>query len=357
MIKKALPLLLISIILLPLFEAADPDPRVELKHPLEIEPGRPMTIEVILTNTTRELLWSLKGIIDPSDISPDIRNNVKIIEGEKSFTDRTNIPVGETESISLSIEIDKNADVGSYKIPLRIRGEIGNCRGGCVPYLLVKDIEFRVVKEYPELKVEFSPYPKEVFQGQSITIPFNISNYGQGNAHNIKFSVRPTNNYSASLDVEEIRVFRPQISRKVNITITAAEDAMLGGYKTDLIIEYFDVYDNKRASLQEISFSIKDSELIRNAEAYYDQGNEYFNIGNYSMALEKFQKSKEAYETLGFTEKVSELEAKIELAESEIELRKVEVSAPIYIGFGVLISFVSMAFGILIGTLTKNSKR
>ncbi len=356
MMKKALPLLLISMILLPLYGAADRDPRVEFDHLQQTDPGKQMTIEVTLTNTTSQLLWGLKGVISPNEIPSDIRNYIKIIEGEKAFTDRTNIRVGETESITLKIEIDNNAEVGTYKIPLLIRGEIGNCRGGCVPYLLVKNIEFNVVKDYPSIKVDFSSYPEEVFQGESISIPFKISNFGQGNANNITLRVPSTNNFTTSLSVGEIRIFRPQNSRDVILTITADEDAEVRSYNTDLIIEYFDAYENKRASLEPISFTIKDSELIRNAEAYYVQGNEYFNNGNYSLALEQYEKSKEAYEQLGFTEKVSEINAKIELTESEIELKKADVSVPIYVGLGVLISFVSMAFGILVGTLTQKPK-
>ncbi len=55
--KKVLPLLLISLILLPLYGAADADPKVELTYPKETEPGKLIYIDVNLHNTTSEMLW------------------------------------------------------------------------------------------------------------------------------------------------------------------------------------------------------------------------------------------------------------------------------------------------------------
>ena len=171
--KKVLPLLLISLILLPLYGAADADPKVELTYPKETEPGKLIYIDVNLHNTTSEMLWDLKGVIDPSDIPPEIKNYVKIIDGDKLFVpgdgDHT-INVQDKVTLRLSIEITSNADAGTYKIPLRIRGEIGNCRQGCKPYLLMKEIEFKVIKEFPSLKIELSSYPNEVLQGQSTNL-------------------------------------------------------------------------------------------------------------------------------------------------------------------------------------------
>ena len=188
MMKKVLPLLLISLILLPLYGAADADPKVELTYPTEIEPGKLILIDVKLTNTTSEMLWDLKGVIDSNDIPSEIRNYIKIVDGEKDFVPGEgdhSINVQDQANIRLSIEITGNADAGTYKIPLKIKGEIGNCRQGCKPYLLMKDIEFKVIKEYPSLKIELSSYPGEVFQGQSINIPFKVSNYGVGYGNNI----------------------------------------------------------------------------------------------------------------------------------------------------------------------------
>ncbi|MCC7571928.1 MAG: hypothetical protein KO464_00890 [Candidatus Methanofastidiosum sp.] len=359
MMKKALPLLLISLILLPLYSAADADPQVELTYPKEVEPGKLIFIDVNLHNTTSEMLWDLKGVIELNEIPSDIRNYVKLIDAEKEFVpgdgDHT-INVQDKASIRLSIQIENNADAGTYKIPLKIKGEIGNCRQGCKPYLLMKEIEFKVIKEFPTLKVELSSQPIEVFQGQSIKIPFKISNYGVGYGNNIKLTVPSTNNFTTSLDVESIGLMRSQESRNVTLTIAAKGDTPAGNYKTDVMVEYFDPYGNKRATTESISFTIKDSALVKEAENYYSQGNEYFTKKNYPKALEEYEKAKLAYQELGLTAKVSEIDARIELVKTEIELKKSNISPSMYIIFGVLLSAVTMEFGVLLGTLNRKPK-
>ncbi|NPV50928.1 MAG: hypothetical protein HPY60_07010 [Candidatus Methanofastidiosum sp.] len=359
MMKKALPLLLISLILLPLYGAADADPKVELTYPKEIEPGKQILIDLKLTNTTSEMLWDLKAVIDPSDIPPEIKNYIKIVDGEKQFVvgdGDHSINIQEEVSIRLSIETTSNADPGTYKIPIRIKGEIGNCREGCKPYLLMKDIEFKVIKEYPSLKIELSSYPQEVLQGQSITIPFKVSNYGVGYGNNITLSVPSNNNFTTSLDVSSIGLMKSNESRNVKLNVTAKGDASTGSYKTDVIVEYFDPYGNKKATTESISFTIKDSALVKEAEQYYAQGNEYFDKKNYSKALEQYEQAKTDYQQLGLTEKVTEIEARIQLAKSAIESTKSNISPSIYILFGVLLSAVTMELGVLIGTLTRKPK-
>jgi len=359
MMKKALLLLLISLILLPLYGAADADPKVELTYPKETEPGKLIYIDVNLHNTTSEMLWDLKAVIDPSDIPPEIKNYIKIIDGDKLFVpgdgDHT-INVQDKVNLRLSIETTGNADAGTYKIPLRIRGEIGNCRQGCKPYLLMKEIEFKVIKEFPSLKIELSSYPKEVLQGQNISIPFKVSNYGLGYGNNIQLSVPTNNNFTTSLDVDSIGLMRSQESRNVTLNIAAKGDATAGSYKTDVIVEYFDPYGNKKAATESISFEIKDSAIVKDAEKYYAQGNEYFDKKNYSKALEEYEKAKVAYQQLGLTGKVTEIEARIELAKSLIESTKSNMSPSMYIMFGVLLSAVTMELGVLLGTLTRKPK-
>jgi len=359
MMKKALPLLLIFLFLLPLYGAADGDPKVELTYPKETEPGKLIYIDVNLHNTTSEMLWDLKAVIDPSDIPPEIKNYIKIIDGDKLFVpgdEDHSINVQDTVDLRLSIEITENADAGTYKIPLRIRGEIGNCRQGCKPYLLMKEIEFKVIKEFPALKIELSSYSKEVFQGQNISIPFKVSNYGLGYGNNIKLSVPTNNNFTTSLDVNSIGLMRSQESRNVTLNIAAKGDASSGSYKTDVIVEYFDPYGNKKATTESISFTIKDSAIITDAEKYYAQGNEYFNKKNYSMALGEYEKAKETYQELGLTGKVNEIEARIKLAKSSIESTKSSISPSMYIVFGVLLSAVTMELGVLVGTLARKTK-
>ena len=357
--KKALPLLLISLILLPLYGAADADPKVELVYPTQVQPGTLILIDVNLHNTTSEMLWDLKGLIESNDIPSDIRNYIKIIDGEKEFTAADtdhSLNVQDKASIRLSIEVDKNADPGTYKIPLKIKGEIGNCRQGCKPYLLMKEIEFKVIKEFPSLKIELSSYPGEVFQGQSINIPFKVSNYGVGYGNNIKLSVPSNNNFTTSLDVDSIGLMKSNESRNVTLNIAAKGDASAGSYKTDVIVEYFDPYGNKKATTESISFTIKDSALVKDAEKYYAQGNEYFDKKNYSKALAEYEKAKEAYQQLGLTGKVTEINARITLVNSVIESTKSNISPSIYIMFGVLLSAVTMELGVLIGTLTRKPK-
>lgn len=359
MMKNALPLLLISLILLPLYGAADADPKVELTYPTEVQPSKLMLIDVKLTNTTSEMLWDLKAVIDPSDIPVDIKNYIKIVDGEKEFVPGEgdhSINAQDQASVRLSIEVTSNADAGTYRIPLKIKGEIGNCRQGCKPYLLMKDIEFKVIKEFPSLKVELSSYPDEVFQGQSINVPFKVSNYGLGYGNNITLTAPSNTNFSTSLDVDSIGLLRSNESRNVTLNIAAKGDAPSGDYKTDVIVEYFDPYGNKKATTQPISFSIKDSAIVKDAEKYYAQGNEYFEKKNYSKALAEYEKAKEAYQELGLTGKVTEIEARIELTESTIESTKSNISPSIYIMFGVLLSAVTMELGVLLGTLTRKPK-
>ncbi|KYC52151.1 MAG: hypothetical protein AMQ22_00969 [Candidatus Methanofastidiosum methylothiophilum] len=357
--KKVLPLLLISLILLPLYGAADADPKVELTYPKETEAGKLIYIDVNLHNTTSEMLWDLKAVIDPSDIPPEIKNYIKIIDGEKDFVQGEgdhSINVQDKANIRLSIETTANADAGTYKIPLRIKGEIGNCRQGCKPYLLMKEIEFKVIKEFPSLKIELSSYPKEVLQGQSINIPFKVSNYGLGYGNNIKLSVPTNNNFTTSLDVDSIGLMRSQESRNVTLNIAAKGDSTSGSYKTDVVVEYFDPYGTKRATTESISFTIKDSTLSKDAEGYYAQGNEYYEKKNYSKALGEYEKAKEAYQQLGLTNKVSEVNARIELTKSAIESTKSSISPSMYIVFGVLLSAVTMQLGVLVGTLMRKPK-
>jgi tetratricopeptide (TPR) repeat protein len=359
MMKKALPLLLISLILLPLYGAADADPKVELTYPKETEPGKLILIDVILTNTTSEMLWDLKAVIDPTEISPEIKNYIKIVDGEKDFVPGEgdhSINVQDQVSVRLSIETTSNADAGTYKIPLKIKGEIGNCRQGCKPYLLMKDIEFKVIKEYPSLKIELSSYPQEILQGQSINIPFKVSNYGVGYGNNVTLSAPSNTNFTTSLDVDAIGLMKSNESRNVTLNIAAKGDASTGSYKTDIIIEYFDPYGNKKATTEPISFTIKDSALVKEAEQYYAQGNEYFDKKNYSKALEQYENAKEDYQELGLTEKVTEIDARIQLVKSAIESTKSNISPSIYISFGVLLSAVTMELGVLIGTLTRKPK-
>lgn len=359
MMKKALPLLLISLILLPLYGAADADPKVELTYPKEAEPGKQILIDVKLTNTTSEMLWDLKAVIDPNEISPEIKNYIKIVDGEKEFVPGEgdhSINVQDQVSVRLSIETTSNADAGTYKLPLKIKGEIGNCRQGCKPYLLMKDIEFKVIKEYPSLKIELSPYPQEILQGQSINIPFKVSNYGIGYGNNITLSAPSNTNFTTSLDVPSIGLMKSNESRNVTLNIAAKGDASTGSYKTDIIIEYFDPYGNKKATTEQISFTIKDSALVKEAERYYAQGNEYFDKKNYSKALDQYENAKESYQQLGLTEKVTEIDARIQLAKSAIESKKTNISPSIYIFFGVLLSAVTMELGVLIGTLTRKPK-
>ena len=359
MMKKALPLLLISLILLPLYGAADADPKVELSYPNETGPGKLILIDVKLTNTTSEMLWDLKAAIDPSDLPAEIKNYIKIVDGEKEFVPGEgdhSINVQDQVSIRLSIETTSNADAGTYKIPLKTKGEIGNCRQGCKPYLLMKDIEFKVIKEFPSRKIELSSYPQEVLQGQSISIPFKVSNYGVGYGNNISLSAPSNTNFTTSLDVDSIGLMKSNESRNVTLSIAAKGDASAGIYKTDIIVEYFDPYGNKKATTQPISFTIKDSALVKEAEKYYAQGNEYFDKKNYSKALDQYENAKEAYQQLGLTEKVSEIDSRIQLAKSAIESTKSNISPSIYIFFGVLLSAVTMELGVLFGTLTRKPK-
>ncbi len=360
MMKKALPLLLILLFLLPLYGAADSDPKVELTYLTEVTPGRLITIDVKLTNTTSEMLWDLKGVIDSNDIPVEIKNYVVIVEGEKDFptTDLDHsINIQDQSSIRLSIQITENATAGTYKIPLKMKGEIGNCREGCIPYLLVKDIEFKVVKEYPSIKIEMSSYPNEVLQGQNINIPFKISNYGNNYGNNIKISA-PTNNnnFTTFLDVDTIGLLKSNESRNITLNIAAKGDAASGSYKTDIIVEYFDPFGTKKATTQSISFTIKDSALVKEAEGYYAKGNEYFTNKKYSNALEEYEKAKEAYQELGLTAKVSEVDARIDLVRTLIESTKANVSPVIYILFAVLLSAVAMELGVLVGTLFRKPK-
>ena len=359
MMKKVLPLLLISIVLLPLYGAADADPKVELIYNYEVEPGDLVKIDVKLTNTTNEMLWDLEGVIDSNDISPDIKNYIVIVEGEKEFPSGESdhsINVQAQSDIQLSIQITANANPGTYNIPLKIKGEIGNCREGCIPYLLLKNIELKVIKEYPSLKIELSTYPKEVFQGQSIDVPFKVSNYGNNYGNNIKITAPSNTNFTNSLDVDTIGLLKFNESRNVTLNIAAKGDAPSGNYKTDIIVEYYDPYGNKKATTQQISFAIKDSALVKDAENYYAQGNEYFTKKNYSKAISEYEKAKEAYQELGLTAKVSEVDSRITLAESMIESTKSNVSPTIYIMFGLLLSAVTMEFGVLIGTLARKPK-
>lgn len=358
MVKKVLPLIIISLLLIPLYEAADADPRVDLIYPSQIEPGKQITIEVKLKNTTSEMLWDLKGVIESNNIPPDIRDHIKIIDGEKKFLEDNDhsINIQDEVSIKLSIEIDKNAEAGTYTIPLKIKGEIGNCRQGCKPYLLMKDIQFKVIKEYPSIKIELSSNPREVLQGQSLDIPFKIYNYGLGYANNIKLSVPSTNNFSTSLDLDSIGLMKSNESRNLALKITAKGDAPSGSYKTDIIIEYFDSYGNKRAATESISFTIKDSALVKDAENYYSQANSYFEKKNYSKSLEYYQKAKEAYQKLGLTEKVNDIETKIEIINNSVSSSKSTISPSIYIAFGVLLSAVTMEIGVLLGTLMRKPK-
>lgn len=359
MMKKALPFLLIILFLLPLYGAADADPKVELTYPKEIEPGRLINIDVKLHNTTSEMLWDLKGVIEPNDIPPEIKSYIVIVEGEKEFVPGEgdhSINVQDEANIKLSIQITGNANAGTYKIPLKIKGEIGNCRQGCIPYLLMKDIEFKVIKEYPSIKIELSSYPKEVLQGQSINIPFKLSNYGSNYGNNIELSVPQTNNFTTSLDVDSIGLLKSNEARNVILSIAAKGDASAGSYKTDILVEYYDPYGNKKATTESISFTIKDSALVKDAENYYTQGNEYFTNKKYSKALEEYEKAKEAYQQLGLTDKVSEIDARIELAESAMESTKSSISPTTYIMFGVLLSAVTMELGVLFGTLMRKPK-
>ncbi|KYC46195.1 MAG: hypothetical protein APG10_00198 [Candidatus Methanofastidiosum methylothiophilum] len=359
MMKKALPLLLISVILLPLYGAADADPKVELTYPNETQPGRLINIDIKLTNTTSEMLWDLKAVIDPNDIPPDIKSYIRLVDADKAFVvgdGDHSINVQDQVSIRLSIETTSNAEAGTYKLPLKIKGEIGNCRQGCKPYLLMKDIEFKVIKDYPSLRIELSSYPNEVLQGQSIKVPFKVTNYGVGYGNNIKLSVPSNNNFITSLEVDSIGLLKSNESRNVNLSIAAKGDASTGNYKTDIIVEYFDPYGNKKATTESITFSIKDSSLVKDAEKYYAQGNEYFTKKNYSNALEEYQKAKIAYQGLGLTEKVNEIQARIELTQVAIEETKSNIPLSIYIIFGVLLCAVTMELGVLIGTLTRKPK-
>ncbi|HII94501.1 MAG TPA: tetratricopeptide repeat protein [Candidatus Methanofastidiosum sp.] len=149
---------------------------------------------------------------------------------------------------------------------------------------------------------------------------------------------------------------RSQESRNVTLNIAAKGDASAGSYKTDVIVEYFDPYGTKRATTESISFEIKDSAIVKDAEKYYAQGNDYFDKKNYSKALGEYEKAKEAYQQLGLTGKVTEIEARIELAKSLIESTKSSITPAIYITFGVLLSAVTMELGVLLGTLTRKPK-
>lgn len=359
MMKKTLSLLFISMILLPFCGAADADPKIELIHPLEIEPNRVVVIDVKLHNTTSEMLWDLKALIDLSDVPIEIKKYIKIIDGEKEFAPGDgdhSINVQDQVSVRLSLEVSPNAEAGVYKIPLKIKGEIGNCRQGCKPYLLMKSIDFKVVKEFPSVKIELSSYPNEVYPGQSVNVPFKISNHGQGYANNIKLSSPSNNNYTFSFDISSVGMLRSNESRNISLNIAANNGAPSGDYRTDIIVEYFDPFGNKKATTQPVSFSIKDSALAKEAEKYYSLGNEYYTNKNYSNALIQYEKSKEAYKKLGFTEKVNEIDARIELVKIAIGSTKANVSTTIYILFGVLLSAVTMELGVLIGTLARKSK-
>lgn len=358
MIKKALPLLLISLILLPLYGAADADPKVELTYPNETQPGKLVNIDIKLTNTTSEMLWDLKGVIDPNDIPADIKNYIKIIDGEKKFLEDSDhsINVQDQVSIRLSIEITANAEAGTYEIPLKIRGEIGNCRQGCKPYLLVKDIEFKVIKEFPSLKIELSSYPGEVFQGQNLKVPFKITNYGEGYGNNIKITVPENSKYTSSFDIDSIGFMNSKEERTINLNILTKGDTPSGDYKTDIIVEYFDAYGNKKATTQSISFAVKDSAVVKNAENYYTQANTYFEKKNYSKALEFYEKAKDSYQEVGLTDKVSEIDSKMVLVKAAIEESKSNISPTTYIIFGILLSAVTMELGVLLGTLLRKPK-
>jgi len=358
MIKKALPLLLISLFLLPLYAAADADPKVELSYPIETDPGKIIFIDVKLTNTTSEMLWDLKAVIDSDEIPIDIKNYINVIDGEKKFVEDEDHSINVQDQVTtrLSIEITANAEPGNYRIPLAIRGEIGNCRQGCKPYLLVKNIDFKVVKEFPSLKIELSPYSKDVFQGQDITIPFKISNYGEGYGRSIKVSIPENANYQYSFDINSISFLNSQEQRIVNLNILTKGDTPSGDYKTDIIVEYFDAYGDKKATTQSISFSVKDSAVVKNAENYYTQANTYFEKKNYSKALEFYQKSREAYQEVGLTSKVNEIDSKILLVNTAIEESKGNIGPMTYILFAILLSAVTMELGVLVGTLFRKPK-
>lgn len=360
MMKQTLSLLFISLILiLPFCGAADADPKIELIHPLEIEPNRVVVIDVKLHNTTSEMLWDLKALIDLSDVPIEIKKYITIIDGEKEFAPGDgdhSINVQDQVSVRLSLEVSPNAEAGVYKIPLKIKGEIGNCRQGCKPYLLMKSIDFKVVKEFPSVKIELSSYPNEVYPGQSVNVPFKISNHGQGYANSIKLSSPSNNNYTSSFDISSVGMLRSNESRNISLNIAAKNGAPSGDYRADIIVEYFDAFGNKKATTQSVSFSIKDSALAKEAEKYYSLGNEYYTNKNYSNALIQYEKSKEAYKKLGLTEKVNEVDARIELVKIAIGSTKSSVSTTIYILFGVLLSAVTMELGVLIGILTRKPK-
>jgi len=72
--------------------------------------------------------------------------------------------------------------------------------------------------------------------------------------------------------------------------------------------------------------------------------------------LNSIEKSKEAYQQLGLKDKVSEVNARIDLTKSTIESTKSNISPSIYIMFGVLLSAVTMELGVLLGTLTRKPK-
>ncbi|NMC60164.1 MAG: hypothetical protein GYA51_12410 [Candidatus Methanofastidiosa archaeon] len=356
MINKVLPLLLISLLLLPLYSAADAEPKIDMKYEEEITPGRTMTVDIALKNTTSEMLWELKGIIELSEIPESIRDHIQLIKGEQSFTEDTHINVQDEASIQLSFTVDKNVDAGTYTIPIKIKGEIGNCRQGCKPYLLIKNITFKVVKDYPSLKIEVSSYPSELFQGKNLTVPFKIINYGEGYANNIKISVPQNSNYTASFDIDSIGMLKSKEERAVNLNILTNGNTPSGDYKTDIIVEYYDPYGNKKASTQSISFSVKNSAVVQNAENYYAQANTYFESKNYSKALEYYGKAKNAYQEVGLTEKANEIDSRILLVNAAIEESKSNITPSMYIIFGVLLSAVTMELGVLIGTLMRKSK-
>ena len=143
----------------------------------------PLTISNIAKYEAREIR-----------ITPSLPENIFIIDQMTVYETIEKIPAGKSSDIEFKFRIDKKANAGTYKIPLKI--DYKNVYG--IDFTISKDIYIKITNENlpPQLVVrEAKTNPETIEPDESFTLTFDLWNMGTLEAKNVTIDLDPGSDF------------------------------------------------------------------------------------------------------------------------------------------------------------------
>jgi len=324
-----LSLLLAALTLAPV--AAQPTVELTSTTPERGDPLEEITLNLTITNTTDEAMWSIRIWLDLSGDEEGyftaLDEYVDVEMGEKGY-------ISPNESISANIRIVAGSHTPAKKhlLPLVVRYRSGACEGGCQSEEYIANIAVPIYRQDPKVAITIEDIV-EVFPGEQLIVYSTLNNFGTGLASGIEISAS-TSPVISTLETSFFTEFEPPelgVSESViAVTTIDTTDAEPGYYQFTVGLRYEDKYGNSNTRVAIKEFKIKGTatqEALSQANQLKELGVNAYQIKDYTTAISYLERAIELYERL---EQSDEIIGDIALSEEVIQLSTTNIQAVNY---------------------------